>query len=75
MNEPVPIAPERELRSYVIRLPGVYLGIEDELAALSYQTVVMAKDMEKAWDLALTVEIWERLPFPVDSIQIFPSNP
>tara|TARA_Y100001963_G_C6565608_1_gene346454 strand:+ start:125 stop:352 length:228 start_codon:yes stop_codon:yes gene_type:complete len=75
MNDPQLLPPEQQVKPYVIRLPGVFLGFEGDLADLSFQTVVMAKDIECAWDVALSCEIWEKLPFSVDSIQIFPSNP
>jgi hypothetical protein len=59
----------------VIRLPGVFIGIDGHKERGSFQTIVMAANEEMAWDVAVQHDVWERLPFKVDKVQIFPKDP
>lgn len=68
---PRPIRP----RAYVIRLPGVFVGRDGAKERGSFQTVVMAVSEDHAWDVAIQCDVWERLPFKVDNVQIFLKNP
>ena len=40
-----------------------------------FQTVVVAKDADYAWDVAADVDTWEILDFEVEDLHIFPKNP
>tara|TARA_R100000781_G_scaffold105935_2_gene69814 strand:+ start:545 stop:694 length:150 start_codon:yes stop_codon:yes gene_type:complete len=40
-----------------------------------FQTVVMAENCNKAWDVAAETEEWEVLLFKVSTVMVFPSNP
>lgn len=41
----------------------------------SFQTVVVAENEEMAWDIATNCDVWERIPWEVDNVQIFPRAP
>ena len=62
-------------RAYVIRLPGVFVGYGGTREKGSFQAVVVAMSEDMAWDVAVQCDIWERLPFEVSSVQIFPKDP
>lgn len=62
-------------RAWVIRLPGVFVGYDGTKEKGSFQTIVMAANEEMAWDVATQHDAWERLPFPVANVQIFPKDP
>lgn len=62
-------------RAFVIRLPGVFIGIDGHKERGSFQTIVMAPNEEMAWDVAIQHDVWERLPFAVSNVQIFPKDP
>jgi len=62
-------------KAYVIRLPGVFIGIDGHKERGSFQTVVMAPSEEMAWDVAIQHDVWERLPFKVSNVQIFLKDP
>jgi len=59
----------------VIRLPGVFIGYDGHKERGSFQTIVMAATEEMAWDVAIQHDVWERLPFSVPNVQIFPKDP
>lgn len=59
----------------MIRLPGVFVGYNGLREKGSFQTVVMATSEEMAWDVAIQHDVWERLPFQVSNVQIFPREP
>jgi hypothetical protein len=59
----------------VIRLPGVFIGYGGTSERGSFQTVVMAETEEMAWEVAMDCDVWERIPWKVDSVQIFPKAP
>jgi hypothetical protein len=59
----------------VIRLPGVFIGYGGTRETGSFQTVVMAETEEMAWEVATTCDVWERIPWKVDNVQIFPKAP
>jgi len=62
-------------RAYVIRLPGVFVGYGGTKERGSFQTVVLAPSEDMAWDIAVMCDVWERLPFEVNNVQIFPKDP
>jgi hypothetical protein len=35
----------------------------------------MAETEEMAWEVATTCDVWERIPWKVDNVQIFPKAP
>jgi hypothetical protein len=41
----------------------------------SFQTVVVAENEEMAWEVATACDVWERIPWKVDNVQIFPKTP
>jgi len=41
----------------------------------AFQTVVVAPSEGIAWEVAMTSDVWEPLPFKVQNIQIFPKEP
>jgi hypothetical protein len=59
----------------VIRLPGIFIGQNGYREEGSFQTVVMAMSEDAAWDVATQHDVWERLPFQVPDVQIFPKDP
>lgn len=70
-----PNASDSRLRAWVIRLPGVFIGPGGDRERGSFQTVVMAETEDMAWDVAMRCDVWESLPFKVESCQIFPKDP
>lgn len=62
-------------RAWVIRLPGVFIGYDGAKEKGSFQTVVFAETADYAWDVAIQCDVWERLPFEVKTVQIFPKDP
>ena len=59
----------------MIRLPGIFIGQNGYREEGSFQTIVMAGSEEAAWDIATQHDVWERLPFQVPDVQIFPKDP
>jgi hypothetical protein len=59
----------------VIRLPGLFIGHNGHKIKGSFQTVVLAFSEEQAWDVAIQHDVWEQLPFNVETVQIFPKDP
>jgi hypothetical protein len=59
----------------VVRLPGVFIGLDGSKTRGSFQTVVVAQSEEIAWELAMMTDVWEPLPFKVKNVQIFPKEP
>lgn len=59
----------------MIRLPGVFIGYGGTKEPGSFQTVVMAETEEMAWEVAMDCDVWERIPWKVDNVQIFPRAP
>jgi hypothetical protein len=35
----------------------------------------MAATEDMAWEVAMSCDVWEELPFQVDNVQIFPKEP
>tara|TARA_R100000742_G_C4251588_1_gene69860 strand:- start:248 stop:445 length:198 start_codon:yes stop_codon:yes gene_type:complete len=60
-------------RAWVIRIPSAFVGMN--VYAGGFQTVVMAKDMDSAWQVASDVDSWEVLDFEVEDLHIFPKDP
>lgn len=69
--------PERPLplRAWVIRVPGIFTGYDGLRHRGAFQTIVVAQSEEMAWDVAITSDIWEPLPFNVANAQVFPKDP
>jgi hypothetical protein len=40
-----------------------------------FQTVVMAANMDQAWEVATDTDEWELLDFEVSKVMIFPKDP
>ena len=62
------------IRAWVIRVPAVYIGL-DEINATGFQTVIQAYDEEEAVKLAQFTQDWEVLDFEVKAFQVFPKFP
>ena len=61
-------------RAWVIRVPAQFIAV-DYMNAGGYQTVVLAKDSDAAWDVAADTDTWEVLEFKVTTMAIFPKDP
>ena len=59
----------------MIRLPGAFIGYGGTMERGSFQTVVVAENEEMAWEVATACDVWERIPWKVDNVQIFPEAP
>jgi hypothetical protein len=59
----------------VIRLPGAFVGPTGTIAKGSFQTIVVAPSEDMAWEVAMSCDVWEELPFQVANVQIFPKEP
>ena len=59
----------------MIRVPGEFIGYGGTREAGSFQTIVVAENEEMAWDIATCCDVWERIPWKVDNVQIFPKLP
>ena len=59
----------------MIRLPGAFIGYGGTMEPGSFQTVVVAENEEMAWEVATRCDVWERIPWKVDNVQIFPRAP
>ena len=62
-------------KPYVVRLPSGFLGEWGGMAKGGYQTVVLAKSAEDAFEVASLCDCWEQLPFDVEGCQAFPKDP
>ena len=59
----------------MIRLPGAFIGYGGAKESESFQAIVMAESEDMAWEVATTCDVWERIPWKVDKVQIFPRAP
>lgn len=59
----------------MIRVPGEFIGYGGTRETGSFQTIVVAENEEMAWDIATCCDVWERIPWKTDNIQIFPKTP
>lgn len=59
----------------MIRVPGEHIGYGGTRETCSFQTIVVAENEEMAWDIAMHCDVWERIPWMLDDIQIFPKLP
>ena len=59
----------------MIRIPSPFIGYGNVFETESFQTVVVAENEEMAWDIAVHCDVWERIPWNVDDVQIFPKLP
>ena len=66
---------EKRPRAWVIRLPGAFVGPSGVIAKGSFQTIVVALTEDMAWEVAMSCDVWEELPFHVDNVKIFPKEP
>lgn len=62
-------------RAWVIRLPGVFVGVGGFRERASFETIVIAPTADYAWDVAINSDAWTRLPFCIENVQIFPKDP
>ena len=58
----------------MIRIPGAFMGMSSEYCG-GFQTVVMASNMDRAWEVAADTDEWELLDFEVESVMVFPKDP
>ena len=59
----------------MIRVPGEFIGYGGTRETCSFQTIVIAENEEMAWDIAMHCDVWERIPWKLDDVQIFPRIP
>ena len=59
----------------MIRVPGEFIGYGGTRELGSFQAIVVAENDEMAWDIATRCDVWERIPWKVDNVQIFPRAP
>ena len=59
----------------MIRVPSTYIGYGGVFGTESFQTIVVAENEEMAWDIAMHCDVWERIPWKLDDVQIFPRLP
>lgn len=62
------------VRPYVVRVPANYLNKESQLCRGAFQTVVMASSEIIAWETAIACDIWEKLPFEIQYVRVFPKD-
>ncbi len=62
-------------RSWVIRIPGSFVGYCVKDGGGGFQTVVLAENPDVAWTVAMETDKWEVLPFDVDGMEVFPVEP
>ena len=58
----------------MIRIPSTFMGMSSEYCG-GFQTVVMAANMDQAWEVATDTDEWELLDFEVSKVMIFPKDP
>ena len=58
-------------RYFVVRLPGAFTSCEEEAG---YQTVVLARTANEAFESACESNSWELLPFEVENVHVFPKE-
>jgi len=61
-------------RAFVIRIPGTFMGMSSQYCG-GFQTVVMASNMDRAWEVAADTDEWELLDFEVETVMVFPKDP
>lgn len=62
-------------RRWVVRVPGVFIGSDGVREKTSFEAVVMAPTAAYAWEVANNDDIWTKLPFCIDDVQIFLVDP
>lgn len=60
-------------RYFVVRLPAYFVGYVESTGG--FQTVVLAKTPNEAFELACESDVWEVLTFLVEDVRVFPKNP
>tara|TARA_R100001594_G_scaffold46735_1_gene79795 strand:+ start:1350 stop:1571 length:222 start_codon:yes stop_codon:yes gene_type:complete len=60
-----------EPRYFVVRLPGAFTYYGEEAG---YQTVVLARTANEAFESACDSNSWEILPFEVEQVHVFPKE-
>ena len=58
-------------RYFVVRLPGAYTSYGEEAG---YQTIVLARTANEAFESACDSNSWEILPFEVENVHVFPKE-
>ena len=61
-------------RTWVVRIPGSFVGYSFEEGGGGFQTTVVAESWEAAWETAMDTDSWEILPFDVGHIACFPKE-
>lgn len=61
-------------RPFVVRVPAHYLDDKNQICRGAFQTVVMAPTEVIAWETAIACDIWEKLPFDIQHVQVFPND-
>jgi len=59
-------------KAWVVRLPANFINHKNQTCKGSFQTVVMAESEIIAWETAMDCDVWEKLPFEVKHVQVFP---
>tara|TARA_R100001463_G_scaffold49607_2_gene99449 strand:+ start:252 stop:419 length:168 start_codon:yes stop_codon:yes gene_type:complete len=54
-------------------LPAYFVGYVESTGG--FQTVVLAKTPNEAFELACESDVWEVLTFLVEDVRVFPKNP
>jgi|GEM_PF-2356124 len=61
-------------QAWVVRVPAVFIDNNSRSAMGSFQTVVIAETEIMAWETAMDCDTWDKLPFEVKDVQVFPSE-
>jgi hypothetical protein len=58
--------------AWAVRIPATFIDHKSQTSKGSFQTVVMSQSEIIAWDTAMDCDVWEKLPFEVTDVQVFP---
>ena len=61
-------------QAWVVQVPAVFIDNNSRSAMGSFQTVVIAETEIMAWETAMDCDAWDKLPFEVKDVQVFPSE-
>jgi len=62
------------LKAFVVRVPANYIDKTNQIQRGAFQTVVMAPSETMAWEAAIACDIWEKLPFDIQYVRVFPKD-
>jgi len=69
-----PSAATGKLKAFVVRVPANYIDKTNQIQRGAFQTVVMAPSEIMAWETAIACDIWEKLPFDIQYVRVFPKE-